>query len=528
MNIHPHKTRADPLVYHAVIYTVDQRFSKAGAMVVKDGHVVFTGVEDEARRLFECQDELDVGGRPVYPGFIDPHCHFLPYGLQLDQVDLTGADAMETCVQRLREQANGQPWILGHGWDHQKWSHPVLPHKRMLDAHFPNRPVLMMRIDRHCAVVNSAALQLAGISRDTVIEGGVVDVADGDTTGILLDAAIDRVLDAKPENTPGDHASALLRAQAQTHAVGLTSVGDALTHLDELLLVDELQREGKLKTNFYAMVVPDRESREYFKRKGPWTTDLLTATSFKYFTDGALGSGGAAMLEDYCDAPGQRGQLIHTTDALLKEAQLNLEGGFQMNTHAIGDAANRQVLDVYQQILKSTNKRRWRIEHAQVLHPDDLPRFAALSVIPSVQTTHATSDMGWVENKLGTGRLECAYAYKRLLDTCGLIANGSDFPVEDINPLLGFYAGVSRKDVNGWPADGFLAHDAISREEALRAMTCWAAYANFNDDRLGSLEAGKCADFVILEEDIMTVPELRIPSVKVHTTYVRGEKVYGK
>jgi len=369
-------------------------------------------------------------------------------------------------------------------------------------------------------------LAIGEITPSTNILGGKVIMERNVPTGVLIDNAIGLVSEKIPELTPAEKRQALLNAQKNCFEVGLTTVADAGLSREIIELMEEMQEDGSLKMRIYAMVSPTSEDRAYYFDKGPYQNDRMTVKSFKIYGDGALGSRGAALLKPYHDAPGEQGFLLSSAEDFEALALEMYENGFQMNTHCIGDSANRTLLDIYAKVLQGKNDRRWRIEHAQIVNEKDISSFGRYSIIPSVQPTHATSDMYWAEDRLGPERIEAAYIFKQLLDQNGRIALGSDFPVEFINPLFGFHAAVARKDANDWPDRGFQPEDKLSREEALKGMTIWAAYANFEDDRKGSIEAGKLADFVVLEQDLMTVPEEELRSIPVIGTYIGGEKVY--
>ncbi len=383
-----------------------------------------------------------------------------------------------------------------------------------------------MRIDGHAAVVNSKALKIAGITADTKINGGEIFVHNGEPTGLLLDNAMELINNIISKPDKAFIKKALLIAQDSCFAVGLTSVTDAGLDRDTVKLIDELQHEGSLKMRINAMLTPNSENVEYYIKKGPYQTDKLTVRSIKLYADGALGSRGARLIEPYSDDPGNMGLFLFKEDFYKKYCQIALQYNYQVNTHAIGDGANRFVLQLYSEFLKGKNDLRWRIEHAQVVAPEDFKLFGEYSIIPSVQPTHATSDMYWAEDRLGQERIKGAYAYKELLDENGWEPLGTDFPIEDINPLYTFYAAVARKDLKGWPDDGFQTENALSREETLRGMTIWAAKGSFNENRYGSIEPGKFADFVVLDKDIMTIPIDSVPDVNVYKTYSSGILVH--
>lgn len=520
--------KADLILKGVKAYTVDPGFSVVDCLAVKDGRIVAAGAEAQVLERWEPEQVVDGQGRFAYPGFLDPHAHFTGYGLSLANADLNGAGTWEEVVARVEahQRRHPTPWAQGRGWDHTRWPGRPYPTRDLLDQAFPDRPVLLVRTDGHAAVANGAALALAGVDAATRIEGGEFVQAGGRLTGLLIDNAIDRVRQALPIPGREDQVRALLAAQANCFAVGLTSVSDAGIACSLAQLMDELHRSGRLKIRIYAMLDPTEENYEHFLSQGPYLTDRLTVRSVKTYADGALGSRGALLLEPYQDDPGNRGLQLNSDRQLEEVCRRAFAAGYQVATHCIGDAAVRLMLELYGRHLPQGNDLRWRIEHAQIVTDADLPLFGAFGVVPSIQTTHATSDMRWAEERLGP-RVRLAYRYQELLAQNGWLPNGSDFPVEGINPVLGFYAAVARKDLQGWPAGGFQADNALTREQALRAMTIWAARANFEERGRGSLEPGKWADIVLLDRDLMAVPEADLPGARVLATYVAGERVWG-
>ncbi len=519
------RKEADLLIFNGIIYTVNDKAEIAGAMVIRDGHVIGIGKETELREQFRFPREIDLKGKPVYPGFIDPHCHFYNYGLTLRQVDLSGTSSTKEIAERLVLHAGLYPgkWIIGRGWDQNDWQVKKFPTRELLDSLFPDRPVYLVRIDGHAAWVNSKLIELAGISKDTHIEGGEIITDEHGPTGILVDNAMALAEKLIPPVTRDEKIQALLKAQQNCFAVGLTSVGDAGLDKEIVVLIDSLQKNDSLQMHINAMLNPSKENIDFYINKGIYETDRLTVRSIKLFADGALGSRGALLKKPYTDDPSSRGLQVGETRYLEQICRLAFDKGYQVNTHCIGDSAVSLVLGIYGSVLPENNDLRWRIEHAQVVDPADLEMFRRYSVIPSVQTTHATSDMYWAEDRLGPERIGHAYAYRTLLQQNGWIANGSDFPVESINPVYGFYAAVARKDLKGMPPGGYHMEQSLSRDQALKAMTVWAAKASFGEKQRGSLEPGKDADFVVLDRDIMTVPEDSIPSAKVLETWIKGK-----
>lgn len=523
------KEVVDYILTNAKIYTVDSLFSTAEALAVKDGRFVEVGSAAAILEEYSSDSVVDLKGAAVYPGFIDAHSHFYRYGLGLTEADLTGTQSFEEVLERIkahRERYPESPWIIGRGWDQNDWENKNFPTKEKLDELYPDTPVLLTRVDGHAALVNQKALQIASVDAGTSILGGKVVLENGKPTGVLVDNAIDLVSQHIPEPDNKQQVEALLQAQENTFAVGLTTVDDAGLEKTTIDLIDSLQQAGLLKMRVYAMLNPSERNKAYYFENGPYVTDQLSVTSFKVYGDGALGSRGASLLEPYHDDPANYGFLLRTPEEYAELAAEILAHDFQMNTHAIGDSANRTMLEIYGTLLPEENDRRWRIEHAQVVAPVDLTIFGKHNIIPSVQPTHATSDMYWAADRLGNERVKTAYTYQDLLDATGLLALGSDFPVEHINPLYGFHSAVARKDARNYPDGGFQPENKISREDALRGMTIWAAFSNFEEEKKGSIETGKLADFVVLEKDIMEAPEEELRDVKVLHTIVGGEKVY--
>ena len=520
--------QADLMLFNAKMYTVDPDSTIADALVVTNGKIVFVGSKEDARAQYKAKDQVDLEGKFVYPGFIDAHCHFTGYGLDLSKANLVGTTSWEEVLERLKKYGttHHEGWIVGRGWDQNDWQTKDFPSNEELNVLFPDQPVFLMRIDGHACIVNEKALSIAHITSKTKISGGEIILKDGQITGILVDNAMDSMAQRIPKPSKSTIEEALLNAQRNCFTVGLTTIDDAGLEKNKIDAIDELQKKGKLKMRIYAMVADDDISKKYFFSHGPYKTDRLNVRAMKFYADGALGSRGALLLKPYSDDSKTQGLQLRPTAYYEEQAKLCFQHGFQMCTHAIGDSANRMMLNIYGKILSGPNDKRWRIEHCQVVAPDDFELFHLFNIIPSVQPTHATSDMSWAIDHLGVYRLKGAYAYKNLLKENGWLADGSDFPVEDINPLFGFYAAVARKDQKGNPPEGFQPDNALSRKEALKAMTIWAAQSNFEEHEKGSLEPGKFADFVVLEKDIMTIPIEETFSVKVLSTWINGEKVY--
>lgn len=528
MNACLENTDADLILHNGRICTVDSSLSWAEAMAIKNGVIQAIGSDEAILKQTRADRIIDLEGKYVYPGLIDAHCHFLGYGKSLLNADLTGTTSFEEIIEILKDRQASYPseWILGRGWDQNDWETGEFPDRDLLDRAFPDTPVLLRRIDGHAAIANTEALKRAGVDETTTIDGGTLITRNGKLTGVLIDNAIELVDRIVPEPGKQEIIGALMRGQEDCFGVGLTSVHDAGLDAEIIDLIDSLQKAGDLKIRIYAMLTPGRKNYEKYLYNGIYKTDRLNVRAIKLYADGALGSRGALLLEPYSDDPGNRGLAVSSPEFLHEQCSLALEYGYQVSTHCIGDSANRMMLNLYAGFLKGKNDLRWRIEHAQVIHPDDFSAFGRYSIVPSVQSTHATSDMYWAGDRLGATRIKGAYAYRRLMEQNGWIPNGSDFPVEDINPLYGYYALITRKDLSGYPEGGFQTENALNREDALRAMTIWAAKAAFEEGEKGSLEVGKVADFIITDRDLLKILPEDIPATPILQTWLAGEIVY--
>ncbi|EDP94233.1 hypothetical protein KAOT1_00795 [Kordia algicida OT-1] len=521
------KQQVDMILTNAKIYTVDAEFSNAEAFAIKDGKFVAVGTAEEIQEKYQASEVKNAGGSTVFPGFIDAHCHFYGLGLFKQSVNLFGTQSYDEVIQRIEafQKERNMTFIIGRGWDQNDWTVKEFPTKDRLDKLFPDTPVVLMRIDGHAYLVNQKALDLAGITTKTKVDGGEIQQKNGKLTGVLVDNPMDLIDKIIPQPTRTQKIQALKEAEEECVSYGLTTISDAGLDKEIINLIDSLQKANALKMRVYAMISNTPENVAHYISKKPYKTDLLNVCSFKVYGDGALGSRGAALKESYADKENHFGAMVISPEDLSKLADRIAKTDYQMNTHAIGDSANYQVLKTYASALKGQQGRRWRIEHAQIIDETDFDLFKNKNIIPSVQPTHATSDMYWVADRLGEEREKGAYAYKKLLNISGQIALGTDFPVEDVSTFKTFYAAVARKDSKHYPESGYQMENALSREETLKGMTIWAAYSNFEENEKGSIEVGKFADFIILDKNIMEIPENEILNTTVKETYIAGEKV---
>ncbi len=515
------------IITNAKVYTVNNNFELAESFAVKDGKFIAIGTTEEILSKYQSNQILDLEGKYVFPGFIDAHSHFYGYCMTLLQADLRGTKSFDEILDVIKKHDNkyNSEWVLGRSWDQNDWEIKEFPSKEKLDELFPDKPVYLKRVDGHAALANSKALELAGINSQTQVDGGKIYLKDGELTGILIDNAMELVNDLIPDTDRETAIKALKQGEQNCFEVGLTSVCDAGLYKKQILLIDSLQKNEEMKIRIYAMLVPNEENINHFVKKGIYKTDYLNVRSIKLFADGALGSRGACLIEPYSDDPENYGLIVDAVEFYHEMCKVAHENNYQVNTHAIGDYANRLMLNIYSEYLQGPNDKRWRIEHAQVIHPDDVNKFGDFNIIPSIQSTHATSDMYWADERLGEKRIKNAYIYKVLLDQNGWVPNGTDFPVEKIDPLLTFYASIARKDVEGYPENGFQKENALTRKETLKSMTIWAAKAAFEENEKGSIEPGKFADFVILDENIMEIDEDKIPNAKILKTYSSGRLI---
>ena len=517
------KKSVDYIAYNGNIYTVNNDFNVASAFAVKDGKFIDVG-NDEIFSKYNSNEKIDLNGSTVLPGLIDAHCHFYGLGLNQSVIDLTGTSSFNEILEKIAFE-NNKDVIRGRGWDQNDWEIKEFPNKLKLDLAYPNTPVILERIDGHAYLVNQKALDIAGIDINTKSTNGSLLSKKGKLTGVLIDGPMSIIDDAFGEISLDNKIKALISAQKICFQNGLTTVDDAGLSKEVILLIDSLQKKDLLKMRVYAMISNSEDDVDYFLENGPIKTNSLNVRSVKVYGDGALGSRGATLKEPYSDDKHNYGKLVTSYKDIKDLADKLAKANFQMNTHAIGDSTINILIDTYSKVLENKTDPRWRIEHSQIIDLNDIDGYNN-KILPSVQPTHATSDMYWAKDRVGSKRIKGAYAYKALLEKSKVIGLGTDFPVEKVNPFHTFYASISRKDLNDYPEKGFEFENALSREETLKGMTIWAAYLNFEEKEKGSIEKGKFADFIIIDRDIMKVETNKTPNTKVLKTYLSGELVY--
>lgn len=524
------KINVDTIIHNATIYTCDSVYTVNEAIAIDKGTIVAISTSDEILTQYNSDKIIDIAGKIVYPGFIDAHCHFSGYALDAYKCDLVGTNSYKDVLDKLvsYEKDNELSWIYGRGWDQNDWEVQEYPSKTELDKIFPDKPVILKRIDGHAVLCNQKALDMAGINNNTFIEGGIIEKKKGQLTGILIDNATTPVEQLIPTLSNEVAIKYLQQAEKECFSLGLTGVVDCGVKKNIISQLKELYKDEKLTITNSILLAQDSATLDEYANQGFYKDGQFQINGIKLYADGALGSRGACLLSPYHDMPGHYGMLLSDISKMSEIATLAKANELQLCTHAIGDSANRAILRLYSKFLDKENDLRWRIEHAQVVDYQDYIWFSEYNIVPSVQPTHAISDMPWAGNRLGKNRLPTAYAYKKLLEQNGWIALGTDFPVEQINPLGTFYTAVARKDKDGNPENGFMLQNALSRKEALLGMTLWAAKSVFWEKEKGSIEIGKDADLVILDKDIMTIPEEEILNTAVTHTIVKGVIVYNK
>jgi predicted amidohydrolase YtcJ len=523
---HDLKKKADLIIFNAHIYTPDSVDKSVNCIAVKNGKIICLGTDADIRSRYWAPENINATGAYIYPGFTDAHAHFTGFALGLRYADLTQARSFDEVLDILKGYRKLHPkgWIVGRGWDQNNWPKKVFPDNKLINKLFPGVPVVLTRIDGHALLASDAAIQAAGIISHG--KKGEAVIQNGEFTGIFLEEMADKIRNSIPLPTVSEISDLLVIATKLCHEAGLTAVTDAGINKSDIMLLDSLQKAGKIALRIDAWLSPNEENFNYFLKDTIYHTPFLRVGAIKMYADGALGSRGACLLSPYLDDSPNRGILVTSPEALSAICKRAYDHGFQMNTHAIGDSAVRMVLHTYSKFLKPGDDRRWRIEHAQVVNENDFELFAKYHIIPSVQATHATSDMDWARQRLGYARVKNAYAYNRLLQQNGWMPNGTDFPIESIDPMKTFYAAVARKDANGEPEDGYMIENALQRMDALKSITSWASKASFTEKERGTIAVGQVADFTILNADIIKAPENKLLMTKVLYTIVNGKTVY--
>lgn len=520
---------ADLIVYNARVYTVDSAFSIQEAFAIKNGMFIDIGSSKHILERYKAKQIIDAEQKPVYPGFYDSHAHSFMLADYFQQVDLVGCESVQELVSRLQEYRKKYPdkkWIVGGGWDQNLWPEKKYPHRDTLDKYFPDVPIFINRIDYHAALVNSEALRIAQIDSAMKVEGGLIATDSSQRiTGILVDNAMALVSKYIPAGSEDNILHKLRQAQDSLLSVGLTSIVDAGLDTEQLELLRKFYEVDSLQIRNYAMMFAEPHNINKYINEGTYESERLNIKAIKLMADGALGSRGACLLENYSD-DSTKGFLLHSREEFQNALEQLAKSPFQVAIHAIGDSSNRMLLDIYGSL--DVRDKRWRIEHAQIVSPADFIKFKTFKVLPSIQPTHATSDMNWLYDRIGPERAKGAYAYRKLLDAYGKVVIGTDFPIEHFNPLYSFHAAVTRQDSKGLPKGGFQMDNALSREEALRGMTIWSAYGCFQEKKRGSIEKGKDADFVILDDDIMSASNDKLRTIKTLKTVIAGSIVYSR
>ncbi len=516
----------DLIVHNAKIHTMDDANGVFDAMAIKDGKIVEVGPERQILNRYSSEEEIDAGGKDVYPGFTDAHGHILSYAQQILSVDLVGCKSMDEIIVRIEkyQTKNKRKFILGRGWDQSLWSSKDFPTNEKLNELYPNIPICLIRIDGHVLLANDALLKLAEINPSTKIDGGIIYIKDGKCTGLLGDNAMNPIYELIPPFPKKEFIGAIKDIQTELFQYGITGVHEAGIQFGDIALFKELIDNHSFDLNLYAMLMPSEKNIAFAKKNGVYTYKNLLIRSFKVMGDGALGSRGALLKQAYSDQHNHYGVLTTSVDDMKRIASICEKIGYQMNTHAIGDSTNKILLDLYQRVYETNKDHRWRIEHAQVVEPKDFDLFSKYGVFPSVQPTHAVSDQRWAVERIGTKRMKGAYAYRTLLKQYGMLAIGTDFPVELTDPFLTIHAAVNRKNYDNFPASGYYSNESITLEECIKGMTTWASFASFQENEIGTLQKGKDATFVIFENPVVALAEFQ-PNFSTYT-YIKGKKVY--
>lgn len=520
--------QADWLFYDGKIYTANENNDVVSAMAIKGDKIIDLGDSDTLLKKWKVKEKINLQGTTIIPGIIDSHCHLIGYSTEMDPIDLTGVRGVDEMVERIQIYLKQHPdikFIYGRGWDQNLFPNMQMPNNKLLNKYFLDIPVYLKRIDGHAALANDAALQLANINNETKIDNGIIQKTNDELTGILIDNAMELVEKYIPPLPVSAKVSSLLNLQNQALQFGITSINEAGMNYDDILLLDSLQKENKWKLRVFGMLTLNNDNINRILKQGIYNNNKIVVRSVKLYADGALGSRGAYLLEPYSDDNNNKGIFLLDEAKFDSIAQLCLEYNYQIATHAIGDAAVSNIINWYSKYLDNNNDLRWRIEHCQVINPNDIQKFRQYRIIPSVQPIHAIEDMEWAKSRLGN-RIENAYNYKDLFLQNNIIAIGTDFPVSPLNPYINFCAAVYRQNISAYPTEGFQSSQALTKEIALRGMTYYGAYANYSEKQLGSLEIGKKADFAIINNDILNATPQELGNTYSIATFIDGEIVF--
>lgn len=516
---------ADLVLHNGKIFTVDEQFSIHEAMAIKNGKIIEVGPERQILNKYSSEETIDLNGKEVFPGFTDAHGHLLSLMEQKLNLGLTDSKSFEEVLFKVEKyNSNSRKFILGRGWDQSLWENTDFPSNEKLNLLFPNKPVLLIRVDGHAALANDFLLKKANFSENTLIEGGKLIQKNGKLTGLVLDNAITELLKNIPTYSKIEKQKILLEIQEELFQYGITSVHEAGINYEDIDLFKSLIQQNNFKLGIYAMLYPTKKNINFAKKYKKYVYKNLKIQSFKIVGDGSLGSRGACLKENYLDEINSKGFLLTSISEIQKIAKIARLIDYQMNTHAIGDSTNKLLIDIISETYNYKKDHRWRIEHAQVIDEKDIESFGEFAIIPSVQPTHAVSDMRWAKNRIGEKRLKNAYAYQKLLQNSGLICFGTDFPVESTNPFLTIHAALNRKNIKNEPKFGFMPFNKISFNDCIKAMTIWPAFASFQENKTGSLEKGKDATFVVLEYPL-NKSDLFHENF-ANQTFIKGKKVY--
>ena len=523
---------ADLIIHNAVIHSMTDSNTKLDAIAIKDGKIIEVGAERQILNKYSASEYIDAQQRDVYPGLTDAHGHIFNYARLNLSVDLVGCKSYDQMLVRIEKyhEKHNLPFIIGRGWDQSLWGENELPNNKKLNELFPDIPVCLYRIDGHALLANDKLIKESNVferfKNDEELNNGgyIIYDEEGKATGVFVDNAMNPIVDFLPDFPEKDLQVQILEIQSELFSYGITGVHEAGVTEKEVKLLEKLIGEDRLSINIYAMLMPTEANIKFAEKNGVYQNKNLLIRSFKVYGDGALGSRGACLKKEYHDHPGHYGYLTTSVNRMKEIARICEANGYQMNTHAIGDSASKVVLDIYRDIYEINPDHRWRIEHAQVVDPIDFELFATYGIFPSVQPTHATSDQRWAEDRLGKERMKGAYAYRSLLDQFGMIAIGTDFPVEYPDPFRTIHSAVQRKDIDGVPGGGFLPSESITLEECMKGMTIWAAMAAFQENELGTIEVGKDATIVIFDKPVRSGSEYQ-PNF-AYTTIIKGKKVY--